>query len=111
MISTTQAHCYGIEPNREFMHGLGTDPSASTKTERFYVTPLKEKGEDGVYEFVETVEEFTEESFHILTLLYYMLINICKETGRKHVTLIVDGISCDTICGGKTVSFSHFMKE
>lgn len=111
MIDTMQAHSLGVEPSHDFMHGLGTDPSATIKTERFYVTPLREPDDSGHYRFVETAEEFTRENFSVLTLLYYMLVNICKDTGRDHVSITVEGIACDTVSGGKTVSFQHFRRE
>lgn len=111
MINTAQARYYGIEPNRDFMNGLGTDPSATIKTERFYVTALMEKGENGDYKDVETIDEFIDENFSVLTLLYYALCNICKETGKERADVSVGGISCDTTNGGKTVNFRHYAKE
>ena len=111
MIDTEQAFYYGIKPSRDFMHGLGTDPSATIKTERFYVEPLRDKTPGGKYILAETVDEFIEENFGVLTLLYYGLCDICKETGSKYVVLTVDGITCETISGGKTVTFRHFLKE
>lgn len=111
MIDESQAFYYGIEPNPDFMCGLGTDPSATIKTERFYVTQLREKDEDGDYRAVETVDEFIEENFGVLTLLYYVLCNICKETGKERVDVSVSGITCDTTNCGKTVHFRHYAKE
>lgn len=111
MIDTAQAFYYGIEPNRDFMQGLGTDPSATIKTERFYVTPLREKDENGGYKDAETIDEFVEENFSVLTLLYYTLCNICKNTGKERADVSVCGIACDTTNGGKTVHFRHYAKE
>lgn len=111
MIDEAKAFYYGIEPSRDFMHGLGTDPSATIKTERFYATPLREKDENGDYNAVETVDEFISENFSVLTLLYYTLCNVCKETGKERADVSVCGIACDTTNGGKTVHFRHYAKE
>lgn len=111
MISSSQAIYYGIEPNRDFMQGLGTDPSATIKTERFFIHPLRDKTPGGKYVLAETVDEFIEENFDVLTLLYYKLCDICKETGNRYVVLTVGGITCETIRGGKTVNFRHYSKE
>lgn len=111
MIDTDKAFYFGIEPDLEFMSGLGTDPSATIKTERFYVTTLREEDENGDCKAVETVDEFIAKHFSDLTLLYYTLCTVCKDASKNRVEVTMDGISCDTTNGGKTVHFRHYAKE